>query len=767
MKKIIFVLLWFFPLVASSQTEATFSFQFDNQLFSEVLTTIEGAYGVRFSYNDALVSEKRINLTSNEITLLKLLDEVSIVAQVGFTFIDKRYIFISKPEVKQDIEQLDVVILTSYLTPGISKNSNGNFNIKSSKLELLPGLTEPDILESIQQLPGVVSPNETASGMIVRGGNLDQNHIIWDGVTMYHKGHLFGMISPFNPNAISNVDFYSKGTHPRFGDRVSSVIDIETNSTIAKKLKGSIGFNGMSANFFLEAPVFQEKLSVQGSFRRSYNEIYQSRTYNELANKVFQESHIGDSRSTTNDFSFLDYNFKINYKHNEENHISISTIFIQNSLDHLIEDISLGETFNDKLSIKNTGYSANWKTKWSDRIRQNTQLFLSKYRFNYHFLTEKNDAFVSDFSGQNVVFDSGISSEVVFKIKEKQDVLLGYRYNLKDVGYAFINIDDLSFILDEDKSVVSTHSIYGNYKFQNLKGFNASLGMRMNYFKEFKKELFEPRVLLSQRIFKNVTLQASGEVKNQIVTEIEETVLSDFSLENKLWRLVNNDGFPIINSKQVSLGVLYMDNGWSVDIDHYYKSIEGLATLSLGFLNPLDTDYHIGKKKVQGVDFYLKKDFNLFRIWLSYSFQNIKSKYKGLNEGKYFTSSVNLKHTFTASLAYKLKQFQMALSWNWRTGKPYTKALVNSDNGMLYFNRINTETLPNYHRLDASATYDFSFSKAQKLRGKLGISVRNLYNKKNHLSKEYIGNNSLNDPVRVVDKFSLAFTPNFLVKMYW
>jgi len=767
MKKIIFVLVWFFPIVASAQTEATFSFQFNNQPLPKVLTTIESACNVRFSYNDAFVSKKVITLNTNEITLLELLDEISLIAQVNFTFIDKRYIFITNFEDKQDIERLDVVVLNSYLTSGIFKKSNGNFTITPSKLELLPGLTGPDVLESIQQLPGVVSPNETASGMIVRGGNLDQNHIIWDGVSIYHKGHLFGMISPFNSNAIKNVDFYSKGTHPRFGDRVSSVVDIESNSNIAEKLKGSIEINGISANVFLDTPVFQEKLSVQGSFRRSYNELYQSFTYKKLADKVFQESHIVDSRSTMNDFSFLDYNFKINYRPNKKNRFSVSTIFIENNLDHLIEDASLRTTFNDKLSIKNDGYSASWKANWNDKIKQNTQVFLSKYKFKYQFLTRENNRDVSDFSKQNEVFDSGVSSEVVFKIKEKQDVLVGYRYNLKDVGYVFLNTEDLSFILDEDKSVVRTHSVYGNYKFQGLKGLYASLGARINYFKEFKKGTFEPRVLLSQRILKNLTLQASGEIKNQIVTEIEETVLSDFSLEDKLWRLVNNDDFPLITSRQISLGALYTNKGWSLDMDYYYKTIAGMATLSLGFLNPLDSYYHIGKKKVRGIDFYLKKDFKPFRVWLSYSFQNIKIKYKGLNDDKYFTSSVNLKHTFTASLAYKLKQFQMGLSWNWRSGKPYTKALVNSNDGSLYFDEINTETLPSYHRLDASTTYDFSFSKTHKLRAKIGVSVRNLYNKKNHLSKEYSGNNSLNDPVMVVDKFSLALIPNLLMKVYW
>ena len=45
--------------------------------------------------------------------------------------------------------------------------------------------------------------------------------------------------------------------------------------------------------------------------------------------------------------------------------------------------------------------------------------------------------------------------------------------------------------------------------------------------------------------------------------------------------------------------------------------------------------------------------------------------------------------------------------------------------------------LPIYHRLDLSSTYNFKMSKHNKLRGKIGLSIRNIYNRKNLISKEY------------------------------
>jgi hypothetical protein len=64
---------------------------------------------------------------------------------------------------------------------------------------------EPDILQSIQALPGVESTNESIANINVRGGTNDQNLMIWDNIKMYHSGHFFGLISAYNPNLTDKV----------------------------------------------------------------------------------------------------------------------------------------------------------------------------------------------------------------------------------------------------------------------------------------------------------------------------------------------------------------------------------------------------------------------------------------------------------------------------------------------------------------------------------------------------------------------------------
>ena len=764
-KNLVYFLLFFPLLVAFSQEEATFSVEFNEVLVSESLGSLEELYEVRFSYLDQVLKDKKISLKKADRTLDQVLYEISVLTFLSFQKIDDRYIIVNESKItKKNIQLLDDVLITGYLTKGIQKNVDATFTISPEKLEILPGLIEADILESIQLLPGVISPNETATGFTVRGGAMDQNRVIWDGINIYHKGHLFGMLSAFNPNSTRKVIFHNQGTHSRFGERASSVIDIYSINKITNRFKVGVGVNGINTDIYIEAPIVKDKLSIQASLRRSYTELYQSITFTKIADKVFQDTKITNAQNINNDFFFIDYNIKLNYQLNDANRFYASTIYIDNDLNYLVKYSDLNSSYNDVLDIKNDGYSFGWDKIWNPTLVQHTKVFLSRYSLAYNYMTSANGGQISNFEKKNEIYDSGVSTELILTAKKNNKLTLGYQYVLKDVSYLFKENVGSPLILDTDKTIIKTHSIYAQYNYNNSKLFFINMGIRSSYYQELDAVRLEPRILIYKDIFKNLKIQLSGEIKNQIISEIDETVLSDLSLENKLWRLADGKTFPIISSMQVSAGLIYEAMGWSLDLEGYYKSINGKTALSLGFLNPDDSSFHIGEQSVLGLDFYAKKDFNFIKTWISYSFNNVISNFNGINNNESFTSSTNIRHSFTGSLAYKIKQIQVALAWNWRTGKPFTEAYV-APGTQYYYVGINTGVLPNYHRLDFSSTYDFIFSEKRNIRGKVGFSIRNIYNQNNLLSRDYEGNNSLDDPVVVVDKYSLGFTPNFLFQL--
>lgn len=66
---------------------------------------------------------------------------------------------------------------------------------------------EPDVLKSLQLLPGVQTAGEGSANLNVRGGSFDQNLIILDEVPVYNPSHALGFFSTFNTDALNNVSF--------------------------------------------------------------------------------------------------------------------------------------------------------------------------------------------------------------------------------------------------------------------------------------------------------------------------------------------------------------------------------------------------------------------------------------------------------------------------------------------------------------------------------------------------------------------------------
>ena len=609
-KQYIFVVLSFLtPILAFSQEEASFSMSFSDAPVTTVLQELESLFDVRFSYKDDDVEGQRISMESRSRTLNEALSALESQTDLNFQFLNQRYISIgTQPSVLREIQKLDNVVVNGYISRGISRFKDGTYEVLPRRLDVLPGLTEADILESLQLLPGVVSPNETATGLIVRGGRSDQNRVIWDGMNIYHKGHLFGMISPFNPNVTRSVTFHNKGTHPRFGERISSVIEIESANEIPSRIRAGAGLNALNADAYLEIPLVEDQLSIHLAGRRSFSEIYESFTFDALADKVFQTTKLENATNTTNDFFFTDFNAKVIYRPDAINTLSLSVLYIDNNLDNVSDPMDSPQSFNDVLNSRNQSYGLTWETTWNDRIRQRTQAYFSRYRFFYQFISLENDEQAREFQKRNVIFDSALTSEIDMTLPNSDQLTAGYQYGLKDVSYAFFDDGELDFVLDRDQTVASTHAVFGHYTSNNLKWFDYSVGLRMNYYQELEAVRFEPRVVLTRELFRNTKAQVTGEIKNQIISEIDETVLSDLSLENRLWRLADGETFPIINSWQVTAGFIYDYKGWSVDIDNYYKKVDGITALSLGFLNPDNSEFQIGEQDIYGIDFYVKKD---------------------------------------------------------------------------------------------------------------------------------------------------------------
>jgi len=127
----------------------------------------------------------------------------------------------------------------------------------------------------IKTLPGVVSNNELSSQYSVRGGNFDENLVYVNDIEIYRpllirSGQQEGM-SFINSDMVSSVLFSSGGFEARYGDKISSVLDITYRKPVEWKASLTASFLGVNAYF--------EGLSKDRRFRHITGFRYKTTKY--------------------------------------------------------------------------------------------------------------------------------------------------------------------------------------------------------------------------------------------------------------------------------------------------------------------------------------------------------------------------------------------------------------------------------------------------------------------------------------------------------
>src|SRR5690606_25497008 len=99
---------------------------------------------------------------------------------------------------------------------------------------------------------------QNSVGIFVRGGTPDQNLILLDGASVYNSSHLYGFISAFNSDVISNLKLYKGYMPTEFGDRMSSVMDVSVKNGDKSRKHLNLSLGIISSRFLFESPIGQK-----------------------------------------------------------------------------------------------------------------------------------------------------------------------------------------------------------------------------------------------------------------------------------------------------------------------------------------------------------------------------------------------------------------------------------------------------------------------------------------------------------------------------
>ncbi|MEP2937381.1 MAG: TonB-dependent receptor plug domain-containing protein [Gilvibacter sp.] len=697
-------------------------------------------------------------------------NQIVSVRYLGYKTLNRAYQFFKKDSCESiyivaDQQQLPQIFLQGFLVQGIDKKDDGAVVMDFNRFSILPGVIEADVLQAIQALPGISSINETVSNVNIRGGTHDQNLIMWDDIKMYQSGHFFGLISVFNPQMNQKVTLTKNGTQSSYTDGVSGTIAMSTSQRLNTHLKANVGVNLVNADAFMDLPIGSHS-SLQVAGRKSLSDFVKTPTYERYFDRIAQDTEVQNNTNNAinseQEFDFYDLSLRWLYQISDSDLLRLNFLVINNQLVFTESDLVDEQLESRESSVQQNSiaaglfYSRKWNELWESSIQA----------YNTDYTLKAINANVSEqqrFLQENSVSETGIRAQTSYLATDRINTKLGYQF----VETKITNLDDVDNPIFRSLSgeVVRTHSGFLAGIFKNeTSNTRLELGSRYIYIPKFDTHLIEPRLNFNQGITPEVTVEVLGEFKSQITSQIINFQNDFLGIEKRRWQLSDNDSIPIIESKQASVGLSFHPDSWLINIEGYYKQVDGITTQSQGFLNQFRFAREAGSYTATGIDVLLRKNIWRLNLWASYSFLESDYTFKTLSTTE-FANNFRISHASSVGCTYDHKNLRLSVGVNYHSGRPFTMpdAQLPVANGGINYDFPNSALLIDYLRLDASAIYTVQF---KKTRLQIAAALWNVLNKENILDSYYQLDANLETAERV-DQRSLGLTPNASLRYYF
>ena len=603
-------------------------------------------------------------------------------------------------------ERLEEVVVTSNSARQRIQNvQTGAEIILIDNLTSTPQLFgENDIMRSIQLLPGVKSESDASSGFQVRGGTSAQNQVLFDNAPVYNVGHMAGLFSAFNDDALASATLY-KGLLPaQYGGASSAVLDVMGRTGDKTGWHGGATIGLLSAKGTFEGPIVKDKASFLITARRTYMDMFLKLSDDFKNNSLY----------------FYDVNVKLDWMLNARNQLFLT--FFTGYDKTAVEDMADIRWGNLTTSLK-------WLHHFNGGSNSQTTLYYSGYQTNNGV----------DFAGFHLWYKGHIRQGSL-----RQDFHIELGKHLLKAGFqsSLLNVKSAEWQIvnkyDKEERRAWENAVWLNGTFNFTEALSASLGLRLSTFSPLGGSLYydiepdgsigwyynykdneivktyanlEPRASISYQISEQASIKLGYARTSQNIHALRN---QSTSTPFDRYAISSNIIKPEV-ADQVSAGFYMMtpDQHYDFSLETYYRKTDNVIDYRDGksFGSEIEIERLVlpGKGKSYGVEFCARKNSGKLTGWLAYTLAWSKTRIPGVNGGNWYNANNDRRHDINIVAMYKLNnRWTFNAAWVFNSGQAFTAPsgkyqLI--DNWIYYYAERNGYRAPDYHHLDISAIW--------------------------------------------------------------
>ena len=627
-------------------------------------------------------------------------------------------------------ELQEVVISANNAQQRLKSVQIGAEQIQVKSLAAAPALFgEVDIMRSLQLLPGVKSESDASSSFQVRGGTAAQNTILYDKAPIYNIGHLAGLFSAFNDNALASATLYKGLVPAQYGGASSAVLDIVGRTGRNDRWGGNVSIGLLSAKGSVEGPIVKDKLKVLFNIRRSYIDLFMK-----LSNKY-----------RDNSLYFFDTNLKLDWRMNNRNVMLLS--FFASHDKTALKDMA-------DMRWSNLAGSLSWTHQFKGLSTSQTTLFASSYQTDngIHILG-------LDIAYLGHIRHMGLRQN--FNLQwGRHELNLGAQTMISDVKSA-----EWTRMYNHEKEQRKgwDNTVWANWQYTPMRQLAFSAGLRLTafsalggpYYYEIDEKgnitwiykrsrnlpvkthvTLEPRLSLSWQPMETLSVKAGYSRTSQNIHALRNqnttTPFDRYAISSNLVK-------PEV-ADQVSLGLFVMtpEQDYDFSLEGYYRHVDNVLDYrdGISFASAIEIERLVlaGEGRGYGAELCARKNTGKLTGWISYTLSWSKTRIDGISQGQWYNANNDRRHDINIVARYRLSPtWTLNATWIFNSGQAFPAPSAKYqliDNYIYYYAERNGYRAPDYHRMDIGATWSKKICKGRLTR-EWTFGIYNLYNRYN------------------------------------
>ena len=285
------------PVFARTHTTRVYGYVLDESNMGVELANVTCGSEIGTTTNKNGYYSLNVEMTDTVEIVYSMLGYTTIRQQL-FTDQDLLNVNVVLPE--------DAVMMDEVEIRGIARQEGTMEHQRSEIVRLMPDATGGSIESMLITFAGVNQNNELSSQYNVRGGSFDENSVYVNGIEVHRpllirSGQQEGL-SFVNPEMVENVGFSAGGFDARFGDKMSSVLDITYKRP--KHFEGSVSLSLLGASVFVGHAEYDSLYTDIPRFSQMHGIRYKTSRY-----------MLGSLKATGNyDPNFVDYQTQLTWR---------------------------------------------------------------------------------------------------------------------------------------------------------------------------------------------------------------------------------------------------------------------------------------------------------------------------------------------------------------------------------------------------------------------------------------------------------------------